>query len=562
MTGKRATLFARIFLIAGLFGLIAIPASGAGEQTLSDEALQRLSGVVQSRYYARNPAQASQNVRAYYERMQAIQAMNASSASVRGIQAAPFDNRFNEDVFGLPQNEESVSVCRRNTNVVLGGTNDYRGLLSEEFNFTGWHLSMNGGDVNNDTGNNVTNEGLLPEIDGVPSGGDPVDVAVGDDCDLYAGSLNYDPFEFFPNGIGVYKTTPQIIANCDTSNEPFQQNEACWPERRLIASAPDPTHFLDKEWLDVGDTGDGRHVWVVYSDFSIPAPNPAGFTSKLMAVRCDGDLNNCTAPINISGTENDIQFGDVTIGADGRTYITWAAITGELQGTPQKFRIELRVIPQGSTVPGPKMVVAEENKPIPFGGFLHANDFRVATYPKNEVVVVDDQPRIFVTWDACRARPLGSICEEPQIKLAVSNDFGRTWQRSVISNGGDNYFPSIARDAPNNRLAVAYFTNRYDDQYHNAQDVDLVTLDVSGAVLNRQRLTIDFATDRGGSNETEADPLLGGIFIGDYIEVFSNNGTAYVHYNMNIHDVCLLCVLGLRGSPVPQQDNFLTKRGL
>jgi hypothetical protein len=66
--------------------------------------------------------------------------------------------------------------------------------------------------------------------------------------------------------------------------------------------------------------------------------------------------------------------------------------------------------------------------------------------------------------------------------------------------------------------------------------------------VNRQRVT-------GVSNETEADPILGGVFIGDYIDVHLLGGTAYVAYNANTRHVR---VLG-QGRPIPQQDNFLTR---
>ena len=94
--------------------------------------------------------------------------------------------------------------------MVLGGTNDFRGLLDPLGNTTGWHLSLNGG-------RGVTNEGLLPPVQiggaDVPSGGDPVDVA-GPGCRLYAGSLNFDPEDpvHQPNGVGVYRSDPDTLA--------------------------------------------------------------------------------------------------------------------------------------------------------------------------------------------------------------------------------------------------------------------------------------------------------------------------------------------------------------
>jgi hypothetical protein len=57
------------------------------------------------------------------------------------------------------------------------------------------------------------------------------------------------------------------------------------------------------------------------------------------------------------------------------------------------------------------------------------------------------------------------------------------------------------------------------------------------------------------SNEPEADPLLGGRFIGDYIEVDAVKGRAYVHYNANYVKTPLL----FEGRPVAQQDNFIAR---
>jgi hypothetical protein len=59
-------------------------------------------------------------------------------------------------------------------------------------------------------------------------------------------------------------------------------------------------------------------------------------------------------------------------------------------------------------------------------------------------------------------------------------------------------------------------------------------------------------------NEPEADPLLQGIFIGDYIEVAAHRGVAYLHYNMNYRRQALLG----QGFAVNQQDNYLTTRHL
>jgi hypothetical protein len=64
------------------------------------------------------------------------------------------------------------------------------------------------------------------------------------------------------------------------------------------------------------------------------------------------------------------------------------------------------------------------------------------------------------------------------------------------------------------------------------------------------------------ANETEADPLLGGFFIGDYIEAVLIRNRLYVHWNANYRKVPLLAGLlhpeGVPVTPLNQQDNYLT----
>lgn len=541
---------ARWSVVALLVIALAMPAAGVprGRSAPGSRLLNHVSQSVALQHWLAHPAQAPAPLRARFG------AAKEAAAEAIATNAASAEDVFNNDVLGLPQNEESVSVCNADPNLLIGGTNDYRGLLDPEGNFTGWHLSV-------DNGASLAKEGLLPpvEIGGAvarPSGGDPVDAISRQDCDIYASSLNYDPFEPFgnTNGIGIYKTDRDTLLSPACGND-GPSDPDCWPTRRYAAFSSNPTHFFDKEWFDVGDTGDGEHVWVTYSDFDLAPvpPNPAGFTAEIFAVRCDADLTECTDPIPISENDVDVQFSDVTIGPDGRTYVTWSQIFGELEGTAQTFVHKIRVAEPGSTTFGKERTIFRETLAIPFGGFLHANDFRVATYPHNEVRMVGRKPRIFVVWDACAARPLDFVCEEPVIKISRSDTGGAAWTRpTVISAGGDNYFANISNDAAGASLAVVWFTNRFDEAFHNRQDVELVTLNPGTlAVTNRQRVT---AT----SNETEADPLLGGFFIGDYIEVAAHAGVGYTHYNANARFVRLLG----EGVPIPQQDNYLTKTPL
>ena len=464
-------------------------------------------------------------------------ASGAAPRATPGAAAGPLAaDVFNHDTVGLSQNEESVTVCGQ---TVLGGTNDFRSLLltPPQDMGAGWHLST-------DNGRTLRNEGLLPPVtiggQPVPARGDPVDVA-GQGCSLFAGSVGSTSDDRI-NAVVVYRSRPDTLASCAGGTA-----AACWPTRRAVATAG-PPHFLDKEWMAVGPSGQaGEVVWVSFTDFILDATGTP-VSSSIKAVRCNPALSSCTDPIVVSGSDQQTTFSDVTVGPDGRTYLSWVQFLGSPE-TGQKMVLKLRVAPPGSTQFGPTRIVATEPKPAV--AFLHANSFRVQTIPKNDVKVVHGHPRVFVVWEGCRTSIHG-VCEEPRINLARSADFGASWRRTVLSAGGDNYFPTISEDRGGAALAVAWYTNRHDRRFHSRQDVELASVDPgSGTVVKRQRLT-------PVSNETEADVVLHGLFIGDYFEVFARRGVAYVHYNANYR---LVRVLG-QGIPVRQQDNYLTKAHL
>jgi hypothetical protein len=549
-----------------LLGLIVVPGSARTPTRVSPQYLEHVSQSVALRYWLAHPDQAPDRIR---KTLSAIEQTQKSPAArhVNSCTNSANKDVYNCDIFGLPQNEESITSCPTNTNFVLGGTNDYRGLIDPEGNFTGWHWSIDGG-------HSIQNEGLLPPValtkiaspHAVPSGGDPVDFIPAGCNSVYAASLAYDPNDPFgqPNGLGLYMSTPEILSTCQPFLPSGSTNPACWPNRSAVAQT-EAGNFIDKPWMFVG----AGFVWATYSDFVIDESAPLGYSSaSIKAVRCSLDLQTCTEPIQISTIDQDVQFSDVTVGPDNRAYVTWARIEGELNPGEfpegQVFTIKIRTeTAPGSGVFGPEHVVQVVPNAIPFGGFIHANDFRVATYPKSDVVMVNGHPRIFVTYDECLTRLFGSICEEPQIKLTFSDNDGVTWSDPIIlSKGGDNYFPTISADRSytTNNLAVAWYTNQFDLNFHNQQDVIAVGVNpLSGQPQGQKRLTTS-------SNETEADPLLGGLFIGDYFEAALYQNRFFVHYNANYRKVPLLGGFANEPNqpviPVPQQDNYLAITGI
>jgi hypothetical protein len=512
------------------------------------------SQVVGVRAYLADPSSAPQALRSRFERdRRALLAARDRVATSTGTSTgttydAGYGSRritlFDRDTTGLPQNEESVSSCTRRPRVLIGGTNDYRGILDPTGNFTGWYFS-------NDGGRHVVNEGLLPAVttdDGteVPSGGDPVFVA-GPRCGMYAGSLNYTG-DGTVSGVGVYRSTPRTLATCPQGRDPDQlSNAACWPTRRLVDVAA-PGHFIDKEWMDVGYSGSaGMVVWVAYGDLSQFNAEGNEEAGEIKAVRCSADLSDCTAPIVLSEGQTVAEYPDVTIGPDGRTYVTWGEFFGGSFTGPTQ-RAWVAVAEPGSTT-FTRHPVLTEHQVVRARETLHAAGFRVGTMFKNTVAMVRGEPRISMIWERCLLHAVDLVCEEPQVRLVQSSDLGATWGRQrVISAGGDNYFPTIDTDPAGDRVYAAWYTHRFDPVFHNRQDVELVRLGAYGRVRDRQRVT-------PVSNETEADPLLGSIFIGDYIELSANRGRVWVHFNANRRAVRFL----YDGLPIPQQDNVLAR---
>ena len=533
-----------VVLVASAFAIV-IDGRGGSSALASANLLNGPSPAVGLHAYLSHPELAPARLRREFSR--------ARRAAVRGRAAtavAPPRGRggvFNGDTVGLPQNEESISSCRTSPNTVIGGTNDYRFLLDPQGNSTGWYFSTDGG-------RSLTNEGLLPALtapDGsttLPSGGDPVDAAAADCKSLYAASLDYDFTAAFPfpSGVGVYRTDPSTLASCPQGqSNGGMTNPSCWPTRKLVDFAA-PGRFLDKEWMAVGRSGSaGNVVWITYGDLGDFNAEGNEESGVIKAVRCSADLSSCTAPIVLSQGQQVAEYPWVTIGPDGRTYITWGEFFGDSFIGPSQ-QSWIAVAEPGSTT-FTRHPIYLEDQVMRGHETLHAADFRTGTMFKNTVAMVHGHPRVFTTWERCQLHALDQVCEEPEIVLTHSDDLGATWSpQRVISAGGDNYFPFIAADPGTGALEEAWYTHRFDPTFHNRQDVELVRLSSDGAVLRRTRVTHI-------SNEPEADPILHGTFIGDYFQIDANAGRVYVHYNANLRQVPLVG----EGVPIPQQDNYL-----
>jgi hypothetical protein len=530
-------------------GLVQVggPASAGGD-------LRNASATAGTRQYLMHPDEAPAGERARFSALN--QRAHAAAARTRATGAANAVKLsggvlFNRDALGLPQNETSVAVCRQGPRYVLGGTNDYRGIVDPGSNFTGWHLSADGG-------RSVANDGLLPPIahsgGALPSGGDPVN-RFGSGCSAYAADLNYDfsqgtgEIGGVPSGVGVYRSDARTLATCPRGSSPVDLvHPECWPTRRLVAQAA-PGHFLDKEWMAVGRSGAaGEVVWLAYGDLSDFNADGNEESGVIKVVRCDPRLIHCTAPITLSGGQKVAEYPTITIARDGTTVVTWGEFFGESFLGPTQ-RPWMAVAPPGSTTFTRRPVAAPRNQIIRGREVPHAANFRFGTMFPSTVTVHGGGLRVDVLWAECLTHALDTVCEEPGILLTSSRDLGLTWSPPhLISAGGDNFMPTLATDPATGGVAAAWYTTRFDPLFHHRYDTELVRILDNGSVSGRTRVT-------KVSTEPDADPLLSGTFIGDYLEVAPLNGTAYVHFTANYRSVPLIG----DGVPIPQQDNFLAR---
>ncbi len=522
-------------------GVLVVPAEGGRPEALDQTLLQRLSQAAVIRYYFRHPDQAPAGLAARIRELEGMRRPGPGRPGGGVGRSGAIPPPFNLDGSGLPQNETSLAVCPSDPNEALGSTNDFR-LLPAIDNFTGWEFSMDGGAT-------AVNDGLTPAIDGLISGGDSV-TGVDRHCGFLVADINGDALDFSAgsHGVGVYRSTPARLASCPEGN-----HASCWPTRRM-AVVNEADHLIDKPWMAVGPDGEGGEMaWIVYTDIECSShpcdPFTSSFTFRILAVRCDVNLDGCTSPVLLSEGQTNDTFAYVVIGPDGRVYLAWAESNWP-PSLPEHMRLWMRVAGPGGSRFGPLRLIAQEPKNLNYA-YIHGRDFRAATQPKVAVAQVQGKPRVFVTWEGCRYRVFSdAVCEEPQIKLTRSDDLAKSWSRPrAISAADDNYFATIADDSSRGQVVVAYYTTRFDPEFHNRQDVELVVIEAATArVTSRRRVT---AT----SNEPEADPFVGGFFIGDYIQVVAHGGMAYIHYTANYVKESMAGA----GPPVPQQDNFMSR---
>lgn len=479
---------------------------------------------------------------------------------------------FNLDPTLAPQNEESIAVRSTDPGQIVGGANDYRGIYFSSPTTSFPFDCLSGYYVSTDGGSTTLRDGCLPEVTGtlgtlaatLEGSGDP-----SLDSDnlghIFYADLRIDS-SFTFTGLGITRSSSGLFTAAGT---PWETPKLVAVD--LICGSPLPPPgltcifgqvFHDKEWVAVDKTTGLPNSGRVYVTWTTFGPT----FSNIYVSRCENDLSFCTTPQPISSgtTKEHVQGSYPVVDSRGRLMVVWRSFLPNQAGD-----ILMRVCQPSAAFTvsadcGP-IITVHSTTGLDF--ILPNVAFRTPTFPKLAVGDLGGTLRAYVAWNECTVPnnlvPLtGSTvnnfpCVSVDVFLSrfdlpacitstsctpVSIDAAPR-QVNRISEG-QHYFPHVSTDSARPGI------------------VNLVWYDTQGDSTGRQ-YRVHFAQSHDGGDTFDfehpvtpvTDPslngFLGDFFIGDYFQMISKSGTAYIHYTANFVS---------KGSPpLFDQDNFLAK---
>ncbi len=495
----------------------------------------------------------------------------------------PFAPFVDGGIFPMPQNEESVDFLLNRVggtaDLIVGAANDFRGFFGGlGGSATGFYVHRSASDCTGQF------EGGLPsivDVNGVTSFGigDPVVAADPERDAFFAADLHFG-FNFsigeFDTSVGVFRTTASVLTNtkiCPPGSHEFNDT-GCWPTstaadvQNTFGTVSSTGRFIDKPHLAVDERpkGSAKEAGNVYVTNTVFDFNFGTTTIDLTA--CTNSLKACSSPITVSGHDgtffdNFTQLSHVSVRPDGIITVSYVRVN---LGFPIGQTFDLKWVictPAGAPNPpscSPPTIIVTETQPLPFGGTLAAEDFRVTTYPKHDhQVEPDGTTQTIVVWDRCAA-PLivfGFNCPESDVVITASNNNGTTWSpvTPVNSKPQNQFFPWIKTDRSSNTVNIAYYSSQNDIFQHRVQ-VFLNQIAPGTVIPNPVGASQALTTL---ADDPAADPLLGGFFFGDYIGLAARGTTisgprrAYTSYTYNTDQGII------HGISTPEQNNHLSR---
>ena len=242
------------------------------------------------------------------------------------------------------QNEPAIAVDPRNTNVVVGSSNDYCPVFNADGSLLGLGDIWLGYYRSENSGTSFTSS-LVPGYIGDTSpyaalarvrtadSGDPV-LAWDNHGRLFAGSESSGDRAGSAKTFGDVWVGRYVNSGGGTINDGKQFAGSI--DVGTGSSAPNILgKFNDKTAIEVDRTGgacDGN-VYFAWARFTGNSPN--GFNSSVYFVRSTDHGATFSQPLKISQTVHDIQFPDISVTGDGHVYVTYREFADVRSNTTQ-----------------------------------------------------------------------------------------------------------------------------------------------------------------------------------------------------------------------------------
>jgi len=482
---------------------------------------------------------------------------------------------FNLDPSSLEQNEESLAVNPADTQVVLGGTNDYRNAFTAGVIATGF-------DVTSDGARTISADGVLSPTDPFNTAltfsgaGDP-SAAFDGNGNAFMGSLGF----FFP-GTAPAANAPDNGVFVFSSGAPYNT----WTQHTVIADN-NPNIFDDKDWVaaDQRTSGTGAGgIYAVWARFG-EGISPFGGPGSPIRFAASFDHGNTwiLLPVPVSATNlcqitgpnpvdrcPDNQFSYVVVGASGTVYVSWVNFD-----TPDQSELvfETSVTVTCTTSPaclhvGPVHEVATIANPVfetfdftanRIGGLADQRQ-RVDTIPKMAVDASSGKTsgRLYLAWEdlnqgsyfnmgpvgffsflgtGCSSFPVIFNClgRGSEVVLTHSDDHGATWSTPArvdkqTGSQHDAFNVALSVDPATGKVQVTWYDTQSDPGNVNlAVMLRQGTPTASGVKWKgSERNVLDGFGAKTIDLSSDIQRQTRGNFAGDYISVASLNGRVYI----------------------------------
>jgi hypothetical protein len=373
------------------------------------------------------------------------------------------------------QNETTIAVNPLNSNVIVGGVNDYRPAPNNDVN-CGYTRSSDGGAT--------WSSGILTGIT-QGSGGPFNYAAAGDPTVYYAadGTVYFVCLGFDRS----YQRSALLITHSSNGG-------VTWSTPTAIVQSTTINLFHDKEMLTIDTHPGSPHFGTLYVEWTEFLNNLT--SARIVISRSTDGGATWSAPAILSGAQTTVEGAHPAVAPDGTVYASWCNSNSYCQDNIPSTIYVSKSSDGGATWSAAMAATTFTglNSPLP------GNAFRVNSFPTAAVNPVNGHAYIVYA-------DYGS--GNGNIQFIRSTDAGLTWSAPVRVNSrlpNDQFFQWMAV-SPGGLIWVCYY-----DQSWNATN----WLDMSCSASTNGGVSFRPAIRATTQSSNPANDGFGGTFIGDY----------------------------------------------